>query len=55
MIDDKEFKDEDKYEYGPIISMNILSSYLRNSSVEFLRKKVDIVALIEVTTYIIIF
>jgi hypothetical protein len=57
MMDDKEIKKENKYEYGPIIlnSRSILSSYTHNSSVEFLRKKTHLMALINITTYIAIF
>jgi hypothetical protein len=49
MMDDKEFKEENKYEYGSTIlnSRSILSSY-HNSSVEFFLKKAYVVTLIGV-------
>jgi hypothetical protein len=52
MIDDKEFKEEDKYESVSIILnfRSILSSYFHNSSVEALKKKAYVVTLIGVIT-----
>jgi hypothetical protein len=57
LVDDTEFKEEDKHDDGSIIInfRSILSSYFHNSSVEFQRKKVYVVALIGVITYITIF
>jgi hypothetical protein len=57
LVDDKEFKEEDKHEDGSIIInfRSILSSYFHNSLGEFLRKKVYVVALLGVITYNTIF
>jgi hypothetical protein len=57
LVDDIEFKEEDKHEDGSIIInfRSILSSYFHNSLGEFLRKKVYVVALLGVITYNTIF
>jgi hypothetical protein len=57
LVDDIEFKEEDKHEDGSIIInfRSILSSYFHNSLGEFLRKKVYVVTLLGVITYNTIF